>query len=254
MARPTLPTCSPAPALPSCCSDCLAALPPAGGAPGCWNWWVLWWSQWLSLYIKCCGRFWPVLSLQYAALLSLVFIIELTAGISGFVFRHEVKTLIYMSIFDPLRYKCIWMSACFQVKETFFITFREAVIRYDGRDDKSVAVDDVQRKVSQHLSQQFYQFDVYGVPLGSILGPSTFWYVLKVWLCLYVYSCTVVECLTTPAGSALCIFLSAAFQPAAALASPTATRRTWRTRRWLQEKSTSRSGGTHTYYSGKGEV
>ncbi|RVE75142.1 hypothetical protein OJAV_G00013750 [Oryzias javanicus] len=71
-------------------------------------------------FATCRGRPW-MLKL-YAALLTLVFIIELTAGISGFVFRHEVK-------------------------ETFFITFREAVIRYDGRDDKSVAVDDVQRKL-----------------------------------------------------------------------------------------------------------
>lgn len=40
-ARPRHHTHSPAPELLLCCSGCSAALPPAGGSPGCWNWWEL---------------------------------------------------------------------------------------------------------------------------------------------------------------------------------------------------------------------
>lgn len=39
------------------------------------------------------------LSLQYAMFLSLVFLAELVAGISGFVFRHEVSMQYHM---EPL--------------------------------------------------------------------------------------------------------------------------------------------------------
>uniref|UniRef100_A0AAQ4QAQ0 Tetraspanin n=1 Tax=Gasterosteus aculeatus aculeatus TaxID=481459 RepID=A0AAQ4QAQ0_GASAC len=58
----------------------------------------------------------------YAVFLSLVFTTELIAGISGFVFRHEIKG-------------------------TFLTTFSDAVRRYDGRDDRSLAVDGVQRRL-----------------------------------------------------------------------------------------------------------
>uniref|UniRef100_A0A3Q3EIA6 Tetraspanin 7 n=1 Tax=Labrus bergylta TaxID=56723 RepID=A0A3Q3EIA6_9LABR len=59
---------------------------------------------------------------QYAVFLSAVFMTELIAGISGFVFRHEIKG-------------------------TFLTTYSEAVMRYDGRDDRSLAVDGVQRRL-----------------------------------------------------------------------------------------------------------
>uniref|UniRef100_A0A8C7ZWS5 Tetraspanin n=1 Tax=Oryzias sinensis TaxID=183150 RepID=A0A8C7ZWS5_9TELE len=102
-------------------------------------------------FATCRGRPW-MLKL-YAVLLCLVFIIELIAGISGFVFRHEVK-------------------------ETFFVTFREAVIRYDGRDDKSVAVDDVQHKlhccgVSNYTSWfSTLYFSVSGIPTSCCISFS----------------------------------------------------------------------------------
>lgn len=35
-----------------------------------------------------------------------------------------------------------------QIKETFLSTYSEAVTNYDGRDDRSLAVDGVQRRVS----------------------------------------------------------------------------------------------------------
>ncbi|XP_029459051.1 tetraspanin-7 [Rhinatrema bivittatum] len=55
----------------------------------------------------------------YAMFLSLVFLAELVAGISGFVFRHEIK-------------------------DTFLRTYTEAIHNYDGVDDRSKAVDSVQ--------------------------------------------------------------------------------------------------------------
>ncbi|XP_018605455.1 tetraspanin-7-like isoform X2 [Scleropages formosus] len=58
----------------------------------------------------------------YAMFLSLVFLAELVAGISGFVFRHEIKG-------------------------TFLRTYSDAVQNYDAKDDRSVAVDNVQRSL-----------------------------------------------------------------------------------------------------------
>uniref|UniRef100_A0A672GSP2 Tetraspanin n=1 Tax=Salarias fasciatus TaxID=181472 RepID=A0A672GSP2_SALFA len=71
-------------------------------------------------FATCRGRPW-MLKL-YAVFLSLVFMIELIAGISGFVFRHEIKG-------------------------TFLTTYSDAVLKYDGRDDRSLAVDSVQRRL-----------------------------------------------------------------------------------------------------------
>uniref|UniRef100_H3CM92 Tetraspanin n=1 Tax=Tetraodon nigroviridis TaxID=99883 RepID=H3CM92_TETNG len=71
-------------------------------------------------FATCRGRPW-MLKL-YAVFLALVFMTELIAGISGFIFRHEIKG-------------------------TFFTTYNEAVMRYDGLDDRSLAVDGVQRSL-----------------------------------------------------------------------------------------------------------
>ncbi|XP_075871240.1 tetraspanin-7-like [Nelusetta ayraudi] len=71
-------------------------------------------------FATCRGRPW-MLKL-YAIFLCLVFMTELIAGISGFIFRHEIKG-------------------------TFLTTFSEAVMKYDGRDERSLAVDDVQRRL-----------------------------------------------------------------------------------------------------------
>ncbi|CAK6979687.1 tetraspanin-7-like [Scomber scombrus] len=77
----------------------------------------------------CRGRPW-MLKL-YAVFLSLVFMTELIAGISGFIFRHEIKG-------------------------TFLTTYSDAVMRYDGMDDRSLAVDGVQRRRdSRQLLRQF---------------------------------------------------------------------------------------------------
>ncbi|XP_007570787.1 tetraspanin-7-like isoform X1 [Poecilia formosa] len=69
-------------------------------------------------FATCRGRPW-MLKL-YAVFLSLVFMIELIAGISGFVFRHEIKG-------------------------TFLTSYSEAVMWYNGYDERSMAVDSVQR-------------------------------------------------------------------------------------------------------------
>ncbi|XP_029377432.1 tetraspanin-7-like [Echeneis naucrates] len=71
-------------------------------------------------FATCRGRSW-MLKL-YVAFLSLVFMTELIAGISGFVFRHEIKG-------------------------TFLTSYSDAVRRYDGRSDVSLAVDGVQRRL-----------------------------------------------------------------------------------------------------------
>ncbi|XP_034460661.1 tetraspanin-7-like [Hippoglossus hippoglossus] len=71
-------------------------------------------------FATCRGRPW-MLKL-YAVFLCLVFMTELIAGISGFIFRHEIKG-------------------------TFLTTYSDAVMNYDGRDDRSLAVDGVQRRL-----------------------------------------------------------------------------------------------------------
>ncbi|KAM9334029.1 tetraspanin-7-like [Symphorus nematophorus] len=71
-------------------------------------------------FAACRGRPW-MLKL-FAVFLCLVFMTELIAGISGFVFRHEIKG-------------------------TFLTTYSDAVMGYDGRDDRSLAVDGVQRRL-----------------------------------------------------------------------------------------------------------
>ncbi|XP_059824225.1 tetraspanin-7b [Hypanus sabinus] len=58
----------------------------------------------------------------YAMFLSLVFLAELVAGISGFVFRHEIKDI-------------------------FLKTYTDAVHNYNGEDEQSHAVDDVQNSL-----------------------------------------------------------------------------------------------------------
>lgn len=99
-------------------------------------------------------------SLQYAVFLALVFITELIAGISGFIFRHEVtareKKTHYPTLANRQRcrsgnklHSCV--SVCVQIKGTFFTTYNEAVMRYNGLDDRSLAVDGVQRSVSVDL-------------------------------------------------------------------------------------------------------
>lgn len=58
----------------------------------------------------------------YAMFLSLVFLAELVAGISGFVFRHEIKG-------------------------TFLRTYTDAVLNYNAQDETSLAVDIMQRNL-----------------------------------------------------------------------------------------------------------
>ncbi|XP_008301647.1 tetraspanin-7-like [Stegastes partitus] len=102
-------------------------------------------------FATCRGRPWMLR--LYAVFLSLVFLTELIAGISGFVFRHEIKG-------------------------TFLTTFSDAVMRYDGRDDRSLAVDGVQRRlrccgVSNYTSwlSSLY-FPVAGIPASCCVSFS----------------------------------------------------------------------------------
>lgn len=79
------------PGPPSSSLACLAASPRAVAAHGCSSW---------SVPLQCCDalelslKVWNskcVYSLQYAMFLTLMFLAELVAGISGFIFRHEVS-------------------------------------------------------------------------------------------------------------------------------------------------------------------
>ncbi|XP_005992047.1 tetraspanin-6 [Latimeria chalumnae] len=71
-------------------------------------------------FATCRGSTW-MLKL-YAMFLALVFVAELVAGISGFVFRHEIK-------------------------DTFQTNYENAVKNYNGTDTQSEAVDAVQRNL-----------------------------------------------------------------------------------------------------------
>nr|XP_043875826.1 tetraspanin-7-like [Solea senegalensis] len=71
-------------------------------------------------FATCRGRSWMLR--LYAVALCLVFMMELIAGISGFIFRHEIKA-------------------------TFLSTYSAAVMNYDGRDDVSLSVDGLQRRL-----------------------------------------------------------------------------------------------------------
>ncbi|XP_035989757.1 tetraspanin-7 [Fundulus heteroclitus] len=71
-------------------------------------------------FAACRGRPWMLR--LYAVLLALVFVTELVAGISGFVFRHEIKG-------------------------TFLASYSDAVKWYNGFDERSQAVDGVQSRL-----------------------------------------------------------------------------------------------------------
>ncbi|XP_048885227.1 tetraspanin-7 [Brienomyrus brachyistius] len=71
-------------------------------------------------FATCRGSTW-MLKL-YAMFLTLVFLAELVAGISGFLFRHEIKA-------------------------KFSSKYDEAVKNYDGKDHRSQAVDTIQRSL-----------------------------------------------------------------------------------------------------------
>ncbi|CAF95792.1 unnamed protein product [Tetraodon nigroviridis] len=104
-------------------------------------------------FATCRGRPW-MLKL-YAVFLALVFMTELIAGISGFIFRHEVTAKMnehHPTLANAQRCRLgnklhLCVSVCVQIKGTFFTTYNEAVMRYDGLDDRSLAVDGVQRSL-----------------------------------------------------------------------------------------------------------
>lgn len=78
---------------PSLFSVCSAASPHAAAAHGCSNWSVM--VQRALWNIPClvwsCVSVSSLCFLQYAMFLILVFLAELVAGVSGFIFRHEVR-------------------------------------------------------------------------------------------------------------------------------------------------------------------
>ncbi|KAI1899824.1 hypothetical protein AGOR_G00065730 [Albula goreensis] len=89
----------------------------------------------------------------YAMFLSLVFLAELVAGISGFVFRHEIKG-------------------------TFLRTYSDAVQNYNSQDEKSLAVDNVQRSLhccgvenyTSWFNSVYYQAN--GIPASCCINIS----------------------------------------------------------------------------------
>uniref|UniRef100_A0ACB8FHH0 Tetraspanin-7 n=1 Tax=Sphaerodactylus townsendi TaxID=933632 RepID=A0ACB8FHH0_9SAUR len=89
----------------------------------------------------------------YAMFLSLVFLAELVAGISGFVFRHEIK-------------------------DTFLRTYTDAIVHYDGMDEKSHAVDDVQQSLSCCGIQSYTNWSIstyftnHGIPPSCCMNSS----------------------------------------------------------------------------------
>lgn len=97
--------------------------------------------------------------LQYAMFLTLVFLAELVAGVSGFIFRHEVtywsKTL--KKFFFKWITSAHWntQSALFcipQIKAKLGSAYKNAVKNYNANDTSSSAVDTIQRTVSGQFS------------------------------------------------------------------------------------------------------
>ncbi|XP_061780154.1 tetraspanin-7-like isoform X3 [Nerophis lumbriciformis] len=145
-------------------------------------------------FATCRGRPWMLK--VYAVFLSLVFLIELIAGISGFIFRHEIKG-------------------------TFLTTYSEAVLRYDGRGDRSVAVDDVQRRGCYEIVTSFIESNM-GIIAGVTFGIA-FSQVLELQRTCQVCSVSM-ESLTK-----VCMFFSSSARlwPAACLTSSTPTSMRW---------------------------
>ncbi|KAJ7401092.1 Tetraspanin-7 [Pitangus sulphuratus] len=89
----------------------------------------------------------------YAMFLSLVFLAELVAGISGFVFRHEIK-------------------------DTFLRTYTEAIQNYNKNDERSHAVDNVQESLSCCGIQSYTNWSTspyffkHGIPTSCCMNSS----------------------------------------------------------------------------------
>ncbi|MBN3299505.1 TSN7 protein, partial [Amia calva] len=83
----------------------------------------------------------------YAMFLSLVFLAELVAGISGFVFRHEIKG-------------------------TILRTYTDAMRNYNAKDERSHAVDDVQLSMFifcfHTIHTSFNVYDNYNCPIVKV--------------------------------------------------------------------------------------
>ncbi|KAF2980782.1 hypothetical protein EK904_001313 [Melospiza melodia maxima] len=90
---------------------------------------------------------------KYAMFLSLVFLAELVAGISGFVFRHEIK-------------------------DTFLRTYTEAIQNYNKNDERSHAVDNVQESLSCCGIQSYTNWSTspyffkHGIPTSCCMNSS----------------------------------------------------------------------------------
>lgn len=86
---------------PSLFSDCSAASLRVAAAHGCSNWSVKVPQVPLNIHFRCdpCLIVSFVCFLQYAMFLTLVFLAELVAGVSGFIFRHEVSQSRQVKIF-----------------------------------------------------------------------------------------------------------------------------------------------------------
>lgn len=97
---------------------------------------------------------------QYAMFLTLVFLAELVAGVSGFIFRHEVsqsckwqdikkKTEGESSIISF--FVCV-LFCIDQIKAKLGVAYKNAVKNYNSTGTVSSAVDVIQRTVSGRLS------------------------------------------------------------------------------------------------------
>lgn len=90
--------------------------------------------------------------------LTLVFLAELVAGVSGFIFRHEVShshecQLMQISslvIYFPF-FHVVWVCVD-QIKAKMAVAYKNAVKNYNSTDSVSSAVDVIQRTVSGRIS------------------------------------------------------------------------------------------------------
>lgn len=88
--------------------------------------------------------------------LTLVFLAELVAGVSGFIFRHEVSQshkYELMQMYTQVKISPFFVSACVdQIKAKLGVAYKNAVKNYNSTDSVSSAVDVIQRTVSGRIS------------------------------------------------------------------------------------------------------
>lgn len=93
--------------------------------------------------------------------LTLVFLAELVAGVSGFIFRHEVRNWHTINNTPPNHLATTQTNPnvhVLQIKAIIYKAYGEAEKNYNMNDTRSIAVDTIQRTVSTSQIQAILYF------------------------------------------------------------------------------------------------